>query len=231
MKGPVLNQILEGCKAYKRAKLEQDQASLSTITSDFPEFATVMEQLLNSIETGDVETLTKLAKDVPELLKLPGPTSPLLYGAARIGKPLVIKALIELGVDPNAKHHSFGANALNAAASVGDMETVTLLYEAGAAMDLSTMNTNPLIASVHGRNVEVAKYLIEAGIDTNVQYETDRPIPKIDALYFAIEMGARDIAKAIALSQSNGEELAAQRLIKTADQMAAANTTPATDGP
>ncbi len=145
----------------------------------------------------------------------------------------MVSVLVEKGADLESKT-TIGGTALSAAAQQGNLEIVTLLHEAGAALDTSTMAANPLIGAIQAyvppksreKCLDVALYLIDAGIDTTPSYITNRPIPEINALQFAVEMGARHIARAIGLHQTGGDTAATEALIAEADKMAGINTEP-----
>ena len=109
------------------------------------------------------------------------------------------------------------------------MENVKILHEAGAILDTSETSANPLFAAVHGSSVEVAQYLLDAGIDSTIKYKTRRPL-EISALDFAWEMGRRDIARAIAAHQTGGNPSRMQHLLDEADRIAHENTEDPKDG-
>jgi len=56
------------------------------------------------------------------------------------------------------------------AAGKGQNEVVKFLLQNGAEMDVSESGCNPLIGTIPGRHFQVARILVEAGIDTKVKY-------------------------------------------------------------
>jgi hypothetical protein len=67
------------------------------------------------------------------------------------------------------------------------------LLDAGAKMDVSEPEWNPLFAAIHAGGMDVVKLLLEHGIDATVKY-TGRRMKGMDAYAFAIEQGQRQIA-------------------------------------
>jgi hypothetical protein len=59
-----------------------------------------------------------------------------LVAAARRGKPAVVSALVQHGVNVDDQHDVSGQTALHVAAKLGHVEVVTLLCEAGANVDV-----------------------------------------------------------------------------------------------
>jgi len=177
----------------------------------------------DAIEADALDDVCRILEHNPEVLTINTPLGPWLLMAVRDCGADVVNALLQHDLDPNIQHQESRGNALHAAAAVGKLDNVKLLHKAGAILDTTETSANPLFAAVHGRNVEVAQYLLDAGIDSTIKYETRRTL-KISALDFAWEMGARDIARAIALHQTGGDEAAAQVLLDEAHRIALENT-------
>ena len=70
---------------------------------------------------------------------------------------------------------------------------VKYLLSCGAEMDVSEPERNPLFGAIYGGHADIAKLLIESGIDTRVKY-TGESMKNMDALAFAHERGQKDIA-------------------------------------
>ena len=194
---------------------------------------------LEALENGDLSELRAIFERAPSIIHDPYAfLGPWICLAARNESVAVVKWLLASGADLNHSKESTGATPLSAAATKGNLEIVTLLHEAGAALDTSTMAANPLIGAIQAyvppksreKCLDVALYLIDAGIDTTPSYITNRPIPEINALQFAVEMGARHIARAIGLHQTSGDAAATEALIAEADKMAGINTEPPDEG-
>jgi len=87
-----------------------------------------------------------------------------LFAAARKGDVAAVKALLDKGVDVNAKTR-YGATALSYACDRGNIELVTLLIERGA--DVNTKDTfygaTPITWASNNGHTEVVKLLLDKG--------------------------------------------------------------------
>ena len=181
------------------------------------------KRLVAGIQDGDASEVHAALNAWPTLVNETYGNTPWLFRAAKLPSTEVINVLLDAGADVNARALSMQLNALHSAASKGHLDNVKLLHEKGATLDTDDLDRNPLVAAVHGGNVEVAQYLLDAGIDSTVTYKTRRPLP-ISALDFAWEMGAHDIARAIALHEANGDPQAAKARLEEAHRIALENT-------
>lgn len=145
--------------------------------------------------------------------------------------PKILQLLLELGADPNVKRKWTGGTPLSDAASHGLLENVKILHRHGAILDTSTAAANPLWGTVDAyvkrasreASLPVARYLLDAGIDTAVRYDTTRIISHIDAIDFAWENGARHIARAIAELQTPDDPAAVEARLAEADRTSGIN--------
>ena len=80
-------------------------------------------------------------------------------------RKLDIVKLVELGSNINTLGGVYGG-ALNEAASEGHIDIVRYLLSCGADMDTSEPERNPLFGAISNEHVDIAKLLIESGIDT-----------------------------------------------------------------
>ena len=119
-----------------------------------------------------------------------------LHDAARKGYLEIAQYFIEQGIDVNRRAGNFDAPALTDAASKGNLEMVKLLYNNGGIFDTSTFPRNPLFAAIYDNYVEVAKFLIDKGIDLTVTYPIGS-IDNCDAHEYARQYGSTEIAKYI----------------------------------
>jgi len=94
--------------------------------------------------------------------------------------------------DLNARGGIRDSSALDLAASDGHVEIVRYLLSCGPELDVSEPTRNPLFSAIRGGHSEVAKLLIEAGIDTNVKY-TGGSMKGTGALELARQWGRNDI--------------------------------------
>jgi ankyrin repeat protein len=93
----------------------------------------------------------------------------------------------------NARGGTFGGSPVNLAAGYGQPHIVRALLAAGAELDVSEPERNPLFSAIHGGHLEIVKFLIERGIDYRVRY-TGESMKDMDALAFARERGQTEIA-------------------------------------
>lgn len=116
-----------------------------------------------------------------------------LHVAAEAGALDVVKLLVSLGLDPNARGGTFGANALHEAARSGHLAVATFLRDAGAILDSSEPERNPLFGAIYQGHVAMVQWLVKSGIDHRVAY-TGTYMSEMDALAFAQERGQSEIA-------------------------------------
>ena len=75
------------------------------------------------------------------------------------------------------------SNWLYIAALEGKIEIVKYLLSSGVTMDISNSKNNPLFGAIEGCNLEVAKLLIENGIDIRVKYTGQAYSDALDLVY------------------------------------------------
>ncbi len=74
------------------------------------------------------------------------------------------------------------------------MDVVRVLLELGAKFDVSEPERNPLFGAIYGGHAQVAKLLIDSGIDTTVKY-SGKNMTNMDALAFARQFGRAEIVQ------------------------------------
>jgi len=151
-----------------------------------------IKSLYGYITADEFESLCNSLKHDPTLLTANTPFGSLLHVAASEGNYRICKLLLSLGADINNKSGMSGGNALNEAATKGVKEVVELLLNSGADMSSDEPEQNPLFSAIYGQNLEVAKLLVERGIDFRVRY-TGEYMNEMDAVNFANERGVTDI--------------------------------------
>lgn len=152
----------------------------------------LQKDIRSAIKKGDVEKLSELLGSSTERLNIQTPFGTWLHVAASKGQLEIAKKLLQLGIDINALGSAYGGGALNNAASVGNIEMVEYLIAQGAEMDVTSPTRNPLFGAISNGSFDIAKILIEAGIDTKVKYGSGST-GEIDALSFAKEQGQTEI--------------------------------------
>ena len=90
--------------------------------------------------------------------------------AAQGGYSTVVKVLLEASANPNLADEDTGGTPLIYAVESGDVETASLLLEAGA--DINSQNITgktALMKAAEFGNVEIAKTLLQSGADINIK--------------------------------------------------------------
>lgn len=152
------------------------------------------KEIRTAIKQNNVERVVELIGSDMELLNMTmRPFGTFLHVAATHGKLEIVKRLIDLGADINRRGGIYGGESLNQVASKGQIEIVRYLLSCGAEMDVSEPERNPLFGAIQGGYVDIAKLLIENGIDIHVKY-TGEYMKNMDALAFAHEQGQIEIA-------------------------------------
>jgi uncharacterized protein len=135
-----------------------------------------------------------LLAERPDALRMMTPFGTWLHIAAEAGALDVVSLLLDLGLDPNTQGGTFQANALHEAARGGHLSVMAKLYEAGAVLDTSEPERNPLFGAIYGGHLEAVKWLIENSIYLGATY-TGENMKGMDALAFARERGHPTITK------------------------------------
>lgn len=154
------------------------------------------KDVITAIKTGDIELLEIALKDNEKLLKLATPLGSWLHIATEKGQSSVVEFLLNLGIDINVKGGPSSVTPLNTAAYEGYIDILDLFLAKGAEMDVSEPDRNPLFAAIHAGHIDVAKKLLEHGIDATVKY-SGQSMQDMDAIAFCAEWGRKDIAKLI----------------------------------
>ena len=195
-------------------------------------------RIKDAVRAGDVEAVRRIAAEHPEAVGWTGGIlGTLLHLAAKKPNPAMLEALLDLGVDRHHKAKGDGKNALAQAASAGHVDNVRLLHEAGVEMDTANQTADPLWGACHAYvrpdsrpgSGPVAQYLLDAGIPV-VRHPTTLRTGALDAVEFAMMMGARHISRAVAMRETGGEEARVEALLAAAHATAMINTDPVEDG-
>jgi hypothetical protein len=133
---------------------------------------------MNTPQAADISPETRLAL-VQTLLKLgakpnrgPGPgseVSPVLLSALRMKDSAVTKALLDAGADPNAVDNS-GASMLFAAAGNMPVESLRLLVDHGANVNVTWTGAPLSVWVCLDRRWDLLSFLIERGVDVSGTY-------------------------------------------------------------
>lgn len=155
--------------------------------------AEITRALREAVKSADIERVSSLIGESKERLQQTTPFGTWLHIAAKGGNLELVQRLISMGVDVNARGGTFGGSPVNLAAGYGQPHIVRALLAAGAELDVSEPERNPLFSAIQGGHMEIVKLLIERGIDYRVRY-TGESMKEMDALAFARERGEREIA-------------------------------------
>ncbi|MBU7592616.1 suppressor of fused domain protein [Metabacillus halosaccharovorans] len=150
------------------------------------------KDIRSAIKKSDINKVVELIGSNAELLNMNTPFGSWLHVAASRGELAIVKKLIELGANVNMLGGVYGGGALNEAASAGHYDTVSYLLSCGADMDVSEPERNPLFGAISNGHADIAKLLIESGIDIHVKY-TGKSMREMDALAFAKENDRKEI--------------------------------------
>ncbi|MFF2342709.1 suppressor of fused domain protein [Bacillus mycoides] len=156
----------------------------------------ISKEIRSAIKSDNLEKVVELIDSNVEVLNMITPFGTWLHVAASRGKLDIVKKLIELGIDINALGGTYEGGALNEAASEGHINVVKYLLACGADLDISDPIRNPLFGAISNGYPDIAKLLIESGIDINVKYSGES-VKDMDALTFAREQGQVEIVKLI----------------------------------
>ncbi|MDO7487573.1 suppressor of fused domain protein [Peribacillus frigoritolerans] len=154
----------------------------------------VAKEIRSAIKKGNIEKVVELIGSNAEYLNMMTPFGTWLHVAASRGELNIVKKLIELGSNINVLGGVYGGGALNEAASAGHIDIVSYLLSCRADMDVSEPERNPLFGAISNGHVDIAKLLIESGINTEVKYSGESK-KDMDALTFAREQGQEEIVK------------------------------------
>lgn len=115
-----------------------------------------------------------------------------LHIAASEAKYKIAEYLIDAGIDLELLSEYPKITAVSEAVLGGEINIVKLLCDKGAKLDTLTSENNPLFFAISGRKVEIAKYLIDVGIDIYATYKIGE-IENCDACEWAKKWGTKDV--------------------------------------
>ncbi len=148
-----------------------------------------------AIEDDDLEKLKKEVQEYPKCLEYSNSSEgTLLHWAAYNGNPKMIEFLVQSGADINRVEDE--CTPIVCATMEDKIDNVQMLLQLDAILDSENSVENPLIAAIVNNNEEIAKLLIDSGIDLTIQYST-RDDDWWDVLSYARYRGCDEIAEMI----------------------------------
>ncbi len=154
----------------------------------------LMWQIYHAIRGGQSDEARRLIESEAQQLHAIGPFGSWLHVASNAGDLGLVVYLTEKGCDINRKSGLLGGTPINEAATHGHLEVVKYLLQAGAVLDTSEPEQNPLFSAIYGGHLGVVKLLLAHGIDGKVRY-TGTIMREMDAMAFARERGQTAIAE------------------------------------
>lgn len=164
----------------------------------------LQKSMRKAIRSGDDDRFFNLLTEHPDQLHAITVFGTWVHFAASHGRLGIVRRLIQLGIDPNAKSGVHNSAPIHIAASDGHREIVEYLLQCGAVLDVSGPEQNPLFGAIYGGHTEIAKLLIDSGIDTTVRY-TGEQMKDMDARAFAKEWGRTDIVRLLDAHQRSAQ--------------------------
>lgn len=150
-----------------------------------------VELVINSICSNDLTSIKGFINANKEQIDSVTTFGTMLQIASREGKMDIAKYLIDSGADVNIGG-GFADSAMIDAVVQGHFDMVKLLFSNGAILDTSTFAANALFTAISGGYPDIAKYLIDQGIDLTAAYHIGK-IENCDALEYARQYGQMEI--------------------------------------
>ncbi len=154
------------------------------------------DELINKafelVDNGDVVKLKEIVNKNPYLINSESIYGSLLQEAVNEENEDMVIFLINNGADINYIGGLAGTSILTDAVNNGNLRIVQLLIESGVELTAKTFEANSLFAAIYKRHNEIAKYLIDMGIDTTAKYNIGE-IKNCDAMEYAKQYGCTEI--------------------------------------
>jgi len=184
----------------------------------------LVRPILDALKSDNLEALEELIRGCPEQLHFTTPFGAQTWLGYAAGHASIeaVKKLLALGFNVNEGDAREGIKPLCSACDEARLDVARLLLDAGSTLDTDTSVQNPLFAAIVGRSPEIAKLLLERGMDATVRYNS-KTMKNMDAVAFALMRGEAECARVIALWNAKGDELAAEKALREADHVAEEN--------
>ena len=152
----------------------------------------ITKQMVKAIVDNDLESIKDIASLEDFNINEETIRGTFLQVAIREKNDEIAIFLIEKGIDINLVYDIAGTSALTDAVLNSNKKIVEILCENGAKLDVSNADNNPLFFAISDHKVEIAEYLIDAGIDIYATYKIGE-IENCDACEWAKKWGTKDV--------------------------------------
>lgn len=156
----------------------------------------VMKSMRKAIKQGNLNLVKMLNEANEGLMDVNTVFGSWLHVASAHGQTDIVEYLINCGLDVNQNGDISGGTPVRSAAENGYLNIVELLYQNGAKFDVSEARKNPLFGAICDGHYEVAKFLIDKGIDITASYPIGT-LENVDAYEYARQFGQLEIAEYI----------------------------------
>jgi ankyrin repeat protein len=163
----------------------------------------IAKEIRNAIKNGQLNKVEYLLEINPDMLTWMTPFGSWFHIAAAHGHLDIIQFLYQKGLNVNIEGGTFSTNALERAATKGNLDIVSYLINQDIKFDISEPDRNPLFAAIYGGNLEIVKLLIENDINIYIKYSGEN-MKDMNAYKFALERGENEIAEYIKQMMDEG---------------------------
>jgi uncharacterized protein len=152
----------------------------------------ILRAMRQAIKSGNLKLVKEMIEEYEGLKNEVTGFGTWLHVAAKHGELDIVKYLVAIGLDVNQSGDIAECGPIRGAAGKGHLEIVQYLYESGAEFDISSADKNPLFSAIHNDHFDVAKFLIDNGIDITVGYDIGT-LKNADACEYARQFGRNRI--------------------------------------
>lgn len=152
----------------------------------------IWQKLNRAVVAGKIDDVAEILDVSPQLIFPSEELGSILHTAAQFGQLEVIRLFVSRGADINWIDDCYGS-ILDCASRDGHVGVVSYLLAQHATIDVSLPERNPLFGAIYGNHFQIAKTLLEHGIDPHVIYRGASGKLK-NALSFAIDHGQTEVA-------------------------------------
>ena len=152
----------------------------------------LIKEMRQAIKKDDLQKVKLLIDNNEGLLNEVTPFGTWLHDATTFASYELVKYFVEQGIDVNKRGGIVESVAIKNAAFKGKLDMVKLLYENGAKLYVDDLSVNPLFAAIYNNHIEVAKFLVEKGIDLTANYAMG-DLDKVDAYEYARQYGRTEM--------------------------------------